>query len=310
MSQIVVVLSYFHRKVGPSVFYSYPEDSLDRELSVKIANIMDLYNEGFFTHLVENLKTLNYYFEIHSEWARGNVEMLMVSTVIDQQISLETEERISELFVEFSEQLKSNKKIFTAFYINDIYHRKVDKEPLSFLEVKELVTISGTLIRAWLKELYLSILEMARDNTQEEEIVRITELMDFLRPRIQEFTKPHEMLEWEKKKYWEQLLEATRDFQDVNKANEMIKRFKNLTQEEKDKLRELFKRFSDGYGDQFPYPYISKPPSPPREAGAEAQLKPEYIAEKKEQESPPSCKHCGADIPNGALICPVCGKKI
>ncbi|MFW9772294.1 MAG: hypothetical protein ACFFEO_09030 [Candidatus Thorarchaeota archaeon] len=156
-----VALSYFHRKIGPSVFYSYPKDSLDRELSVKIANIMDLYNEGFFTHSFENLRSLNYYFEIHSDWARGNMEMLMVSTIIDQQLSPEIEEKISELCVEFSEQLQSNEEIFTAFYINDINYHEEDKE---------LITKNEVLIRAWLKELYWSILEVTREKTEEEKI--------------------------------------------------------------------------------------------------------------------------------------------
>ncbi|MHA2392468.1 MAG: hypothetical protein ACXAEX_11040 [Promethearchaeota archaeon] len=156
-----VALSYFHRKIGPSVFYSYPKDSLDRELSVKIANIMDLYNEGFFTHSFENLKSLNYYFEIHSDWARGNMEMLMVSTIIDQQLSPEIEEKISELCVEFSEQLQSNEEIFTAFYINDINYHEEDKD---------LITKNEALIRAWLKNLYWSILEVTREKTEEEKI--------------------------------------------------------------------------------------------------------------------------------------------
>jgi predicted regulator of Ras-like GTPase activity (Roadblock/LC7/MglB family) len=62
--------------------------------------------------------------------------------------------------------------------------------------------------------------------------------------------------------------------------------------------------------DFYPYPYIFNPPSPPREASAEVQLRPEYITEKKEQESPPYCKHCGADLPKGQSICQVCGKKV
>ena len=52
----IVTLSYFHRKIGPLVFYSYPEGILDYNLSVRIANIMDqTFNEGFFTHSFENL---------------------------------------------------------------------------------------------------------------------------------------------------------------------------------------------------------------------------------------------------------------
>ncbi|MFX1281698.1 MAG: hypothetical protein ACFFA3_20270, partial [Promethearchaeota archaeon] len=101
----IVALSYFHRKIGPLVFFSHPKNSLDKELSAKIANIMDQqYNEGFFTHSFENLKSLNYYFEIHSDWARGNKEMLMVSIVLDQQIPEEIEKILSNLCAEESER--------------------------------------------------------------------------------------------------------------------------------------------------------------------------------------------------------------
>lgn len=169
MSQIVVVLSYFHRKVGSSVFYSYPEDSLDRELSVKIANIMDLYNEGFFTHLFENSKTLNYYFEIKSEWARGNKEMLMVSTIINPDISPETEEKISQLFVEFLEKLCSHEEIFKAFYLNDLSYYERDKEEI----IKNVV-----LLKASVEDLYWAIAEVPIEISEEGKLMN---LLNFLK---------------------------------------------------------------------------------------------------------------------------------
>jgi len=159
----IVALSYFHRKIGPLVFYSYPKDMLERELSLKIANIMDQqFSEGFFTHSFENLKSLNYYFEIHSDWARGNKEMLMVSTILDQQISTEDEEKISILCTEFSEQLQSNEEIYTAFYINDV--NNFDEED------QESIRKNESLIKAWVENLYWFIIEDTREKTEEEEI--------------------------------------------------------------------------------------------------------------------------------------------
>ena len=159
----IVALSYFHRKIGPLVFYSYPKDMLERELSLKIANIMDQqFSEGFFTHSFENLKSLNYYFEIHSDWARGNKEMLMVSTILDQQISTEDEEKISILCTEFSEQLQSNEEIYTAFYINDVHN--FDEED------QESIRKNESLIKAWVENLYWFIIEDTREKTEEEEI--------------------------------------------------------------------------------------------------------------------------------------------
>ena len=158
----IVAISYFHRKIGPLVFYSYPKNSLDKDLSAKIANIMDQqFNEGFFTHSFENLKSMNYYFEIHSDWARGNKEMLMVSMISDQQILPEIEERISDLCVEFSKQLQSNEEIYTAFYINDINYHENEKE---------IIVKNEALIKAWVINLYWAIIEDTREKTEEEKI--------------------------------------------------------------------------------------------------------------------------------------------
>ena len=158
----IVAISYFHRKIGPLVFYSYPKNSLEKDLSVKIANIMDQqFNEGFFTHSFENLKSMNYYFEIHSDWARGNKEMLMVSTVLDQQILPEIEEKISDLCIEFSKQLQSNEEIYTAFYINDLNYHENEKE---------IIIKNEALVKAWLNNLYWTIIEDTREKTEEEKI--------------------------------------------------------------------------------------------------------------------------------------------
>ncbi len=158
----IVAISYFHRKIGPLVFYSYPKNSLSKDLSVKIANIMDQqFSEGFFTHSFENLKSMNYYFEIHSDWARGNKEMLMVSAVFDQQILPEIEEKISELCIEFSEQLQSNEEIYTAFYINDVNYHENEKE---------IIIKNEALVKAWLINLYWTIIEDIREKTEEEKI--------------------------------------------------------------------------------------------------------------------------------------------
>ncbi len=145
----IVAISYFHRKIGPLVFYSYPKNSLDKDLSVKIANIMDQqFNEGFFTHSFENLKSMNYYFEIQSDWARGNNEMLMVSIVLDRQILPEIEEKSSDLCIEFSGRLQSNEEIYTAFYINDLNYHENEKD---------LIIKNETLVKAWVKNLYMKM---------------------------------------------------------------------------------------------------------------------------------------------------------
>jgi DNA-binding transcriptional ArsR family regulator len=161
--KIIIALSYFHRKIGPLIFYSYPKGGLDKELEAKIANIMDQqFNEGYFTHSFENLKSMNYYFEIHSDWARGNKEMLMVSVIVDQQFPTEFEEIISNLCIEFSEKLQSNEEIYTAFYINDLNNFE-EKD-------KENIIKNESLIRSWLKNLYWAIMDDTREKTEEEKM--------------------------------------------------------------------------------------------------------------------------------------------
>ena len=158
----IVTLSYFHRKIGPLVFYSYPKDILEKELEVKIANIMDQQvNEGFFTHSFENFKSLNYYFEIHSDWARGNKEMLMISIILEQQITSANEEIIANLCTDFSERLQSNEEIFMGFYINEKEYHEEDLE---------LILKNNALIKAGVKNLYRAVMDETREKTEEEKI--------------------------------------------------------------------------------------------------------------------------------------------
>ena len=162
----IVALSYFHRKIGPLVFYSYPENMLDEQLSARIANIMDqTVSEGFFTHSFEKNSSNNYYFEIYSDWARGNKEMLMVSIIFDQQINSEIEQNVNALCTEFLEKLLSNEEIYTAFYINDI--NNFDEPD------KDLIYKNNSLIKLWVKELYWATLEDTREKSEEEKIAAL-----------------------------------------------------------------------------------------------------------------------------------------
>ena len=162
----IVALSYFHRKIGPLVFYSYPENMLDEHLSTRIANIMDqTVSEGFFTHSFEQNISNNNYFEIHSDWARGNKEMLMVSIIFDQQINLEIEQNVNILCAEFIEKLLSNEEIFTAFYVNDVNNFEEHD--------KDLIYKNNSLIKLWVKELYWAALEDTREKSEEEKIATL-----------------------------------------------------------------------------------------------------------------------------------------
>ncbi|MBN1213939.1 MAG: hypothetical protein JXA99_00705 [Candidatus Lokiarchaeota archaeon] len=162
----ICALSYFHRKIGPLVYYSYPEDILDEKLSTRIANIMDQqFIEGFFTHSFEEIITLNYYFEIQSDWARGNRDMLMISIIFNQQMITEIEDKIQSLCSEFSEKLKSNEEIYTAFRIGDI--RNFDKEE------QEIIIKNNELVKLWVRELYWATIEVTREKSEEEKLASL-----------------------------------------------------------------------------------------------------------------------------------------
>jgi hypothetical protein len=158
----IVALCHFHRKIGPLVFYSYPDGILDEDLSVRIANIMDqTFSEGFFTHSFENLNSMNYYFEIHSDWARGNKEMLMASVILEK-MTMEMEQNVSRLLNEFSDRLKSNKEISKSFLIDELHNLDEGE--------RENVIKSNSLIKLWVKELYWATVEVTKEKTEEEKI--------------------------------------------------------------------------------------------------------------------------------------------
>ena len=162
----IVALSYFHRKIGPLVFYSYPENMLNEQLSTRIANIMDqTVSEGFFTHSFEQNISNNYYFEIPSDWARGNKDMLMISIIFDQQINSEIEQNVNILCTEFLGKLLSHEEIFTAFYINDLNNFEEQD--------KDLIQKNNSLIKLWVKELYWATLEETREKSEEEKIATL-----------------------------------------------------------------------------------------------------------------------------------------
>ncbi len=83
-------LNFFNTIRGPQILCYYP-DSLDEEKAQQIANLLnisELLKQKFFVYETSpQFKTVNYYFEIPSEWARGKKEMLLISMIlIDEPI--------------------------------------------------------------------------------------------------------------------------------------------------------------------------------------------------------------------------------
>ncbi|MFX1366535.1 MAG: hypothetical protein ACFFCE_15425 [Promethearchaeota archaeon] len=160
---MIIVLSYFHTRIGTDIFYTFPETPLDNEISNRIYDVMTQQrDEEFFTHTFGNLKLLNYYFQIQSDWARGHREMLMLSIMINQLVSPEIEESIKSLCKEFVSRMRSTQSIFTGFYFKEI--SKYDDDD------KQKITESNILIKEWIKDLYWETLEESRKKSEEEKI--------------------------------------------------------------------------------------------------------------------------------------------
>ncbi|TFF63448.1 MAG: hypothetical protein EU521_01650 [Promethearchaeota archaeon] len=134
---------------------------LDDKLSTRIANIMDQqFTEGFFTHSFKEIITMNYYFEIRSDWARGNNDMLMISFIFNQKIVPEVEEQVKDLCVDFAQKLKSDDEVYTAFHISDLNNFEREEQ--------ELIIKKNKQVKIWVKDLYWSVMEATREKFEEE----------------------------------------------------------------------------------------------------------------------------------------------
>jgi hypothetical protein len=162
----MVVLSYQHRKMGPIVLHAFPKQELDDQLSGRVANILNqTVSEGFFTFSSEDKLFMNFYFEIPSAWAKGNNEKVMVSLILDHQISAEMEHNLMNLCAEFCSKLQLNGEISTAFYISDINNMQRDN--------KKLILKNDEILAELVKELYWATIEETREKSEEEEIATL-----------------------------------------------------------------------------------------------------------------------------------------
>ncbi|NVM16373.1 MAG: hypothetical protein HWN80_01555 [Candidatus Lokiarchaeota archaeon] len=149
-TKTTVTLTFFKRRSGPHVFYSFPEDTLNNLEKESIGEMMiQASKERFFINYSSIISSINHYFELHSDWARGNKEMLMISVSLDWKINQAIEEIIHSLFIDFETHLSSTENIFKALYINDLN---------SFSE-EEIADIKRTNedLKAIIKEFYKKI---------------------------------------------------------------------------------------------------------------------------------------------------------
>ena len=123
---------------------------MSKEVSDRICAAMNIqFSEGSFTYSFEEIKSINYYFEIHSEWTRGGVEMCMVSVIVNKEVPRELEEKISHSCSNLIKTMKLSNGIFAAFY---------DHELDSFDEEKRVIILSSKrVLKAWIKDMHEEI---------------------------------------------------------------------------------------------------------------------------------------------------------
>ncbi|MHA1149847.1 MAG: hypothetical protein ACTSR8_16550 [Promethearchaeota archaeon] len=118
----MLLLIYFNRIIGPSVYLVEPDTLLEDLGEVyidQIRGIMDTADLGFSSHYFsKDLQTANYVFKINSTWARGRNELVMITSILseDEPDLNQYEKR----FKRFAEKLQDNPNLFKAFYINNI----------------------------------------------------------------------------------------------------------------------------------------------------------------------------------------------
>lgn len=113
------MLLYFDKIIGPSILISKPQDfikKLSKQDLIQVKSLLDAGNDGFFTHdFSPEFRTANWIFHIPSIWARGGVELVMLTVIIRKEV--ETKEYQVEM-ERFIDRVVDIENIYRAFYIN------------------------------------------------------------------------------------------------------------------------------------------------------------------------------------------------
>jgi len=172
--EFFITLTFFDRKIGPLIFYSYPISNIEEDLTEKIAGIMDLViTEQFVTHSWDKYNSLNYYFEIDSTWARGRKDTLLLSAIFDERVSIEIEKAILTLCIEFSDWLKKQENIFKGFYNKETIYYQNQKN-------RKIIDERSLTVRTWVEGFYEAISEVVQEKIVGENITSFIEKKNVL----------------------------------------------------------------------------------------------------------------------------------
>ncbi len=137
---------------GPEVYLSYPDAKLEEDTINKLIRFFDLdINETFFEIILINKKKriINLYFEIPSEWGRGNREMAMLSLLMNSKYDSKL---IHSFLVEASQKIVSTENIYKAFYKDDDFRDNDIEIDLYYEIIKRLLLDCLTMLITRLKD--------------------------------------------------------------------------------------------------------------------------------------------------------------
>ncbi len=145
-----VVFTYFNHKLGPKTFYMYPENALSKKQVIKLNNELELSSEqGLFIKSYSDMNVIHLYFELESRFARGNVEMCLISLVFEELPSKEMIDVISFRLLELIDKLYLNPEITIGFY--EIQYG-ITKDKTKIQEMNDY-------LHQWVREVYQSCIE-------------------------------------------------------------------------------------------------------------------------------------------------------
>ncbi len=170
-----VLLSYFHSKIGPKPFTAYPNGILDEEQQFRISKELELnFEQGFFTRSYPDFKVLHYYFELPSEWARGKVEMCLISLIFEKMPPKETINVISFRLSDLIDKLARKPRVSMGFY----------KIGYGVRDNKEEIEEMHNYLHDWVEDVYHSCIEEYQGATTEVQFANI--LRDYNRVKLVE----------------------------------------------------------------------------------------------------------------------------
>ncbi len=129
-----IILSFNDYFFGPKIVLNISSESQREDLE-QIPSIMNLYELGFFTHSFAAFKTINFMFEIPSNYSRVDKERLLLSIIIGKKERVNTE-LTQELLQTFAEEIININDAYKAFYINS---KTREGSPEILDKIKELL---------------------------------------------------------------------------------------------------------------------------------------------------------------------------